>query len=82
MHYLLQPASNKYLLENKRWNRSNDTHTMKVPHPRSEKIKKSIIYQGPYMWNSLPSSLKNCKDLELFKRYLKKYMYICFCEFV
>lgn len=60
--------------------RSNRLVNMKVPHPKTETFKRSFVYQGPHIWNQLPNLLKNCKDGNMFKKLLKKFMYLNFWE--
>ena len=40
---------------------------------RLSTTQKSIYYEGPKIWNSLPSSMKNIQDFNLFKKKLKNY---------
>ena len=37
--------------------------------------KRSFSYSGPYLWNSLPSSLTNSTSLTAFRRGLKTYLF-------
>ena len=47
---------------------SNKYH---LPNINSELLKRNIIYQGPNIWNSLESNIKNKKSIYSFKRTLK-----------
>lgn len=42
-----------------------------LPNINSELLKRNIIYQGPKIWNSLESNIKNKKSIYSFKRTLK-----------
>ena len=42
-----------------------------IPHPKTERDKTSIKYQGAINWNSLPNNLKVCTDKEEFLDSLK-----------
>ena len=39
-----------------------------VSKPRKNFLKCTISYTGAMIWNSLPNSVKNCKNLPEFKR--------------
>ena len=45
-----------------------------LPFYRNKKLQRSIKYQGPKTWNSLESSLKNCKSLKTFQFKLKHFI--------
>ncbi|XP_028516270.1 uncharacterized protein LOC114575494 [Exaiptasia diaphana] len=36
---------------------------------------RSFAYCGPKLWNSLPKELKNCKDINIFKKLLKTFLF-------
>ena len=38
-----------------------------MPKVRTSLLHKSIIYQGPVVWNSIPDEIRNSKSLNLFK---------------
>ena len=49
-------------------------------HPYHSKIDKTwgeraFTHAGPYLWNSLPEDIKNCKSSESFKNHLKTYLF-------
>ena len=44
-----------------------------MPKVRTSLLHKSIIYQGPVVWNSIPDEIRNSKSLNLFKIKLKNY---------
>ena len=40
-----------------------------------QKLKKiSILFQGPRIWNSLPSDIKNAPSFNIFKRVIKPFL--------
>ena len=42
---------------------------------------KSITSLGPFVWNKLPAHLKNCNDLQTFKKMLTKWDGVkCLCK--
>ena len=44
------------------------SHTsLQLPHPETEKLKKSFSYSGAKLWNSLPTDLRNSDTLTGFK---------------
>ena len=43
-------------------------------HPKSEPIKRSVMYAGAIEWNSLDADIRNMKDIVSFKRFQKIYM--------
>lgn len=61
-------------------NRSSFKRIIKLPIPRSNRFKLALPYAGYSAWNRLPESLRMKNDLDNFKRFLNKYMYIKFCE--
>ena len=45
------------------------------PHSCRTDIKKfSILFQGPSIWNSLPSNIKNAPTFNIFKRVIKPFL--------
>ena len=45
-----------------------------IPYYRRTKSQMCISYTGPKLWNALPTSLKNCTSLKVFKISLKKHI--------
>ena len=44
------------------------SHTsLQLPHPKTEKLKKSFSYSAAKLWNSLPTDLRNSDTLTDFK---------------
>ena len=46
-------------------------HKYHVPNVSSELSKRTIIYQGPKIWNKLKNGVKNKTNIFSFKRFLK-----------
>jgi hypothetical protein len=42
-----------------------------VPHTRTEFGKRTFIVAAPPVWNELPESLRQCRNLTTFKKHLK-----------
>ena len=71
-HYL----TNNIILDIEVKERRTRKHDMNLylPIPESENHKKMFIYRGAKSWNNLPGHLKDCHDIEQFKRRLKNYV--------
>ena len=41
--------------------------SLQLPLPKTKSLKKSFSYSGAKVWNSLPSTLRECQSLALFK---------------
>ena len=54
--------------------RSYNEKNVKIPFPRIEHCKKSLLFSGSTLWNSLPKYLKNTDSLYDFKSMLKQYI--------
>ena len=52
--------------------RSSKKKLISLRRPKNEKYKKSIIYQGPTLWNSLPAHLQKMESYHDFKTQIKK----------
>lgn len=52
--------------------RSTDTIQVLIPKPNTEHFRKSLFYNGPSEWNTLPEDLKTCQSLPAFKIRLKR----------
>lgn len=78
MHHSICIFDEVLLKSGRTSNRSHKARNRKVP--QRESFKKSIVYQAPNPGNKLPDTLKHCDDLDMFKKYLKKFMYTSFCE--
>ena len=68
-HYL----TNNIILDIEVKERITRQHDMNLylPIPESENHKKMFIYRGAKSWNNLPGHMKDCNDLDKFKRLLK-----------
>ena len=54
--------------------RYNDSGNLFIPRTRTEFGKKSIKVYGLALFNDLPLEIKECRDLSMFKRKLKKWI--------
>ena len=54
--------------------RYNDSGNLIIPRTRTEFGKKSIKVYGSALFNDLPLEIKECRDLSMFKRKLKKWI--------
>lgn len=61
-------------------NRSEATNIARISWPKKERFKKCLAYTLPYVWNTLPVYLRKCNNIENFKKYMKIYMYNCYCQ--
>ena len=41
--------------------------SLQLPHPKTEKLKKSFCYSGAKLWISLPTDFRNADTLSEFK---------------
>ena len=53
--------------------RLHDAPLLLVPQPKSELFKKSNSYNGPRLWNELPTHIRSIQDKSEFKTKIKKY---------
>ena len=60
-HYSLRSRTDPFLLQ--------------VPRMNSKKGQQCISFTGPSIWNSLPSNIRSCPSLQLFKNKLKTYLF-------
>ena len=44
----------------------NSSISLHLPQPRTNKMKKSFMYDGAVLWNSLRNEVKECKSLTSF----------------
>ena len=47
---------------------------LNIPKPRTEQYKHSLLYNGPILWNSIPLSIRNSDNLDVFKAKLKSFI--------
>ena len=45
-----------------------------LPLPKTEFFKRSLLYSGPILWNSLPTDIQNCTCLSNFRSCFKNYL--------
>ena len=54
--------------------RSATSNNLQVPHPKSEYFKRTFLYSGTNLWNSLPSNIKSLNNVICFKTKVKDYL--------
>ena len=52
--------------------RAASSASLALPQPRTEMLKRSLLYSGPLIWNALPTLLKQAPSVDAFKRLYKK----------
>ena len=62
---------------NERISRNVDENDLYVPNVFKECAKKAFTYTGPTIWNSLPTRLKECTNLDIFKKEARKHFLSC-----
>jgi hypothetical protein len=55
--------------------RSSDQHLLTVPRTTTSFGDRAFSSIAPKLWNSLPSELRQCRSIELFKKDLKTYLF-------
>jgi hypothetical protein len=55
--------------------RSQDTLQLKVPRHTNTHGKRSFSVTAPYIWNALPSNIRQVSTLETFKKHLKTHLF-------
>ena len=55
--------------------RAHDAPLFKVPIPKLEAFKRSMVYAGSVQWNSLPADVRNIKSYHAFKAKQKQLMF-------
>ena len=53
---------------------SAKSNNLQVPHPKSEYLKRTFLYSGTNLWNSLPSNIKSLNSKICFKTKVKDYL--------
>ena len=56
--------------------RSSERNDVILPFPRKEIFKRSLMYDGASVFNSLPAILKDCDNLSDFKKWYKEIYFI------
>ena len=55
---------------------ANLAPTLTVPfHKNKTFLDRSFAYSGPYIWNSLPPDVRNCENVQTFKKHLKTFLF-------
>ena len=49
------------------YNLRNISSNLCVPHPRTNNMKRSFMYDGTFLWNSIPRESKESKSLSSFR---------------
>ena len=49
------------------YNLRNISSNLCLPHPRTNNIKRSFMYGGAFLWNSIPREIKESKSLSSFR---------------
>ena len=73
----LAPAyiSQKFVLQSSTYNtRSSSIGNVIVPKPKLEAYRKSFVYTGSVLWNSLPVQIRNSLSLHSFKKASYQYL--------
>ena len=52
--------------------RAASSASLALPQPRTEMLKRSLLYSGPLIWNALPTLLKQAPSVDAFKKLYKK----------
>ena len=50
------------------YNVRNNSGKLCLPQPRTNSMKKSRMFDGAQIWNSLPPDVRNCKSFSTLKR--------------
>ena len=56
-----------YKSEMTSYNLRNVSSTLCLPQPRTNSLKKSFMYDGSFLWNSIPKEIKESKSLSSFR---------------
>jgi hypothetical protein len=56
-------------------NLRDSSTTLRLPKPRSNSLKKSFMYNGAFIWNSLPEIIRESKTLSIFERKIATHCY-------
>jgi hypothetical protein len=51
----------------------NSSSTIRLPKPNTNNMKKSFMYDGASIWNSLPKNIRESNSLSSFKRKIATY---------
>jgi hypothetical protein len=56
-----------YKSEMTSYNLRNVSSTLCLPQPQTNNLKKSFMYDGSFLWNSIPKEIKESKSLSSFR---------------
>ena len=56
-------------------NLRDSSTALRLPKPRSNSLKKSFMYDGAFIWNSLPEIIRESKTLSIFERKIATHCY-------
>ena len=56
------------------YNLRNIASTLCLPQPRTNYFKKSFLYDGSSLWNSIPTEIKESKSLSSFRMKIAAYI--------
>ena len=62
-----------YKGETTSYNLRNISGTLCLPQPRTNNLKKSLVYDGSFLWNSIPKEIKESKSLSSFRTKIAAY---------
>ena len=68
MHRILAGSAPPALTAKFTFNNARHFHKIMVPLPRIDLFKSSLMYSGGFLWNNLPSTLKNQSNRNVFKK--------------
>ena len=49
------------------YNLRNISSSLCLPHPHTSNMKRSFMYDGAFLWNSIPGEIKESKSLSSFQ---------------
>ena len=77
-HNILSPKlclSFKYINETHSYNTGNaNSNNFVLPAPRNNVFERSLLYQGPKIWNNIPSYIKVTESINVFKKLYWQYV--------
>ena len=56
------------------YNLRNISSTLCLPQPRTNYLKKTFMYDGSFLWNSIPKDIKESKSLSSFRKKIAAYI--------
>ena len=74
MHNVINGNSPPKIADMFKINNFRHNHTLSLPKPRNNIYKSSFLYSGGNLWNNLPSTVKNIKNKNTFKKHLKNFL--------